>query len=315
MGAKIGLAGPEIADESWIRDEARWVANKLKEVRPDVAILCFDAIHFAPCLKKTGIALFGLPGSPMLGKELRAVKPSEFDASAEPTEEHLRIATALRQTDRVGFASYEDRDYASSYLGIKEGLVVGIGYPRVATAPAGSELTVLFVGNMTQSNEEALSWFLSQVWPNVRSRCPSARFRVVGRSVAAIKNGNPSASGIDLIGPVPDLRPEYEAAQIVVAPLLSGTTGVKVKVAEAMAYGRPLVTTSVGIDPGNRDQLDPGAIVANNAEDFAMAIVTLLKDPHARMQKTQGAREIFEKWFSREECYREIVNWINEIVQ
>ena len=295
-----------------------WVSSKLKNIRPDAAILCFDAIYFAPWLRPIGTMLFGLPGSPMFGRELRVVKQSDFEIDRDhnqggPTERHLRIASALRQADRIGFASYEDRDYAERCLGIKGGIVVGMGFPRVATSAAGNEPIVLFVGNMTRSNEEALAWFLSRVWPSVRGGYPSARFRVVGRAVAAIRSGNPSASGIELIGPVPDLWPEYAAAQVVVAPLLSGTTGVKVKVAEAMAYGRPLVTTSVGTDPGHRDQLDPAAIVANNAQDFATAIVTLLKEPSARMQKCQGAREVFEKWFSQEGCYREIADWIDSV--
>jgi len=314
----IRATGTEIANEEWIFNDARWVSSKLKDLRPDVAILCFGAIYFAPSLRRLGVPLFALPGSPMFGRELRLENENEvkIDRSHDQTalsEHHLRITEALRQADRVGFASYDDRNYAERCLGISKGMVVGMGFPRRAVSVDGNEPIVLFVGNMTHSNDEALAWFLSQVWPNIRAGYPSARFRVVGRAAAAIRSGD--APGVELIGPVQDLWPEYARAQVVIAPLLSGTTGVKVKVAEAMAYGRPLVTTSVGIDVGNRDQLEPGAIIANNAKDFATAIMTLLREPGLRIEKCRGAKEVFERWFSQEGCYREIAEWIDVIAK
>jgi glycosyltransferase involved in cell wall biosynthesis len=96
---------------------------------------------------------------------------------------------------------------------------------------------------------------------------------------------------------------------------LSGTTGVKVKVAEAMAFGRPLVTTSVGIDPGQRDQLDPGTLVADTEQDFATSVLDLLTQPNVRIEKGRGAKRVYESWFSQEACYREVARWIDAVAK
>lgn len=300
--------------ENWILPEAIWVMSKLKAFRPDVVILCFDAIHFSLLLRQLGIPLFCLPGSPMFARELRLNRESRGEAGREIKllRGHLRIAQALLHADRVGFASYSDRDYAAKYLGVENGLVVGMGFPRQTVTAAADEPIVLFVGNLTQPNVEGLDWFITGVWPKIREVYPSAKFRVVGRVAAAMQHG---VSGIEAIGPVRDLSTEYARSQVVIAPLLSGTTGVKVKVAEAMAYGRPLVATSVGIDPGQRHQLDPGTLVANTEQDFATSVLNLLTQPSVRFEKCRGATQVYESWFSQEACYREVAWWINSVAK
>ena len=303
-----------IHDENGMQPEAIWVMSKLKAFRPDVVILCFDAIHFSHLLRQLGIPLFCLPGSPMFARELRlnGETRGEADRKIKPSRGHLRIAQALLHADRVGFASYSDRDYAAKYLGVENGLVVGMGFPRQTATIAADEPIVLFVGNMTQPNVEGLNWFITRVWPKIRGVYPSARFRVVGRVAAGVP---PGISGIEAIGPVQDLGTEYARSQVVIAPLLSGTTGVKVKVAEAMAFGRPLVTTSVGIDPGQRDQLDPGTLVADTEQDFATSVLDLLTQPNVRIEKGRGAKRVYKSWFSQEACYREVAQWIDAVAK
>lgn len=102
----IRATGTEIANEEWVLSDARWVASKLKDLRPDVAILCFDAIYFAPTLRRLGVPLFALPGSPMFGRELRVenergVKVDRDHDQVPLSERHRQIAEALRQVDRV----------------------------------------------------------------------------------------------------------------------------------------------------------------------------------------------------------------------
>jgi glycosyltransferase involved in cell wall biosynthesis len=275
-------------------------------------ILCFDAIHCSQLLRQLGIPLFCLPGSPMFARELRLNRKSRGEAEREIklSRGHLRIAQALLHGGRVGFASYSDRDYAAKYLGVENGLVVGMGFPRQTVTAVADEPIVLFVGNMTQPNVEGLDWFITGVWPKIRGVYPSAKFRVVGRVAAAVQHG---VSGIEAIGPVRDLSTEYAKSQVVIAPLLSGTTGVKIKIAEAMAYGRPLVATSVGIDPGQRHQLDPGTFIADTEQDFATSVLNLLTQPSVRAEKCRGATQVYESWFSQEACYREVAQWIDAV--
>ena len=106
----------------------------------------------------------------MFARELRlnGETRGEADRKIKPSRGHLRIAQALLHADRVGFASYSDRDYAAKYLGVENGLVVGMGFPRQTATAAADEPIVLFVGNMTQPNVEGLNWFITRVWPKIR---------------------------------------------------------------------------------------------------------------------------------------------------
>ena len=212
----------------------------------------------------------------------------------------------------MGLNSHDDRTYAIERLKVKRAIVVGMGFPSQAVFPESSEPIILFVGNATAPNRAGLRWFLAHVWPAIRSSCPNARFRIVGRVALSKEAGGEVA--VDRIGPVTDLDPEYRRAQVVIAPLLSGTAGVKIKVAEAISYGRPLVATSIGVDGGDPRQLDPAAIVADDPGDFARGIIVLLKDPNLRREKSTGAAKVFQSCFSYDSSYLEITEWIDQVV-
>jgi len=113
---------------------------------------------------------------------------------------------------------------------------------------------------------------------------------------------------------VPDLASEYQRAQAVVAPLVTGTAGVKIKVAEAISYGRPIVTTSIGVDNLDKHQLDEAAIVADRPEDFARGVIALLSDADFRKTKSVGAIQVFLKHFSYSACYGDFSTWLDRTI-
>jgi glycosyltransferase involved in cell wall biosynthesis len=198
--------------------------------------------------------------------------------------------------------------YAAEFLNVKTSIFVGMGYPDIDFCPESNESVVLFVGNMTQPNRLALSWFLTSVWPTVLSSHPTARFRIVGR--VAFSSEAYAGVSVERVGPVRELAPEYRRAQVVVAPLVSGSAGVKIKVAEAMSYGRPLVTTSIGVDNRDVHQLEDGAIVANEPADFARGVISLLSDGALWKTKSAGARRVFRNYFSYSASYDEFSAWL-----
>ncbi len=148
------------------------------------------------------------------------------------------------------------------------------GAPR--TPPPGADL--LFVGGFAHPpNEAAVLWFAHHILPLIQARHPQARLVVAGshpgaqvRALAAagaMIDANPSAA---------DLHAHYRAARVVVAPLRYGA-GVKLKVAEALQHGTPLVTTTVGAQglPG----IETTATIADTEQDFASAVTALLENP------------------------------------
>jgi len=313
--AKLGWLGHMANgdDAGWTPSEALWCSKQLEELRPEAIILCFGAVHFAPLLRYLQGNILALPG-PIPGRLLRTRSVDQLSWADQREMPALQagLAGALAHADCVGLNSHDDRTYAIERLKVKRAIVVGMGFPSQAVFPESSEPIILFVGNATAPNRAGLRWFLAQVWPAIRSSCPNARFRIVGRVALSKEAGGEMA--VDRIGPVTDLDPEYRRAQVVIAPLLSGTAGVKIKVAEAISYGRPLVATSIGVDGGDPRQLDPAAIVADDPGDFARGIIALLKDPNLRREKSMGAAKVFQSCFSYDSSYSEITEWIDQVV-
>lgn len=298
----------EMTEQDFPAAEIRWVQERMEALGPDAVILFHDAVHFAPSLARKGHRIFSLAGHLQQRYETPHRKPQR--RADEIAAGETGLVRSLKAADCVGFNSMDDVSYARDRLGIKRVIPLGMGYNAYRKQPDSDEHVVLFVGNATPPNRAALSWFLSDIWPAVRSSCPTARFRAVG--TAALAPEIAPVDGFERVGPLPDLAPEYRRARLVVAPLVSGTAGVKVKVAEAMSYGRPLVTTPIGVDAGDANQLDEGAIVADGAADFARAVIALLGDIDLRRRKSEGTARVFAELFSCDACYGPFLSWLGK---
>ena len=141
---------------------------------------------------------------------------------------------------------------------------------------AEDEIPIVFTGAMDYwPNIDAVSWFVAEVLPALRLRFPNVRFHIVGRSpVPAVQSL--AGDAVAVSGTVPDVRPYIRHAAAVVAPLRVAR-GIQNKILEAMAMGRPVVTT--GACAGAIDAR-PGAdlLVASDAGQFAAAVENLLCD-------------------------------------
>lgn len=163
-----------------------------------------------------------------------------------------------------------------------------------------AELRVLFVGSLDVTmNTEALSWFCESAWPAVRDAHPVARFDIVGRNPTAEVEILADEPGVELHPDVPDVVPYYDRASVVVAPFAFGG-GTKLKLLEALAMERPVVTTptgAVGID------LEDGvhAVIRERDEQFADAVATLLSHPDRRRQLGAPGREFVTEQFTWEQ--------------
>jgi polysaccharide biosynthesis protein PslH len=114
--------------------------------------------------------------------------------------------------------------------------------PR-APRRAGEPLRVLFVGVVHyQPNYRGIVWFIEKVLPLVRRRLPCV-FDVVGPLHSAAP---PASEGVHFHGGVRSLEPFYRDAHVVVVPIPYGS-GTRMKVLEAVAYGRPVVSTPIGV--------------------------------------------------------------------
>jgi polysaccharide biosynthesis protein PslH len=182
--------------------------------------------------------------------------------------------------DLVLATSVRDRQVFERELGLRRVAVVPNGIDLAEFAPstrAPVPDTILFSGLMSYfPNQQAVRWFLRDVFPTVLRRRPRARLIVAGadppRWLTALAGPN-----LEVTGRVPDIRPFVAAAAVVVAPLLIGG-GTRVKILEALAMARPMVSTSLGaegLDLAN----DESALLADDAAGFADAVVSVLGEP------------------------------------
>ncbi len=148
--------------------------------------------------------------------------------------------------------------------------------------PSDSVLgTIVFVGAMRyRPNAEGARFFAERIFPLIRRSVPSASFNVVGADPMPEVAALTSIPGVTMTGTVPDVRPWLEAAEVVVVPLLSGG-GTRIKILEAFAAGRALVSTSIGaegIDVVDREHL----LLADDPQGFATSVVELMRDAALR---------------------------------
>src|SRR6202042_250596 len=100
---------------------------------------------------------------------------------------------------------------------------------------------------------------------------------------------------VEVEGFVSDVRPAYERASVVIAPL-QASAGTNIKILEAMAMGKAIVSTSAGIN-GLALAAGSDVVVADSAEGMADAITRLLEHPEERSALEQHARLTVEKQF------------------
>lgn len=175
--------------------------------------------------------------------------------------------------------------------------------PNIAVVPNGVDLRefcpngaigepgeILFTGLMSYyPNQQAIRWFLDEVFPKVRLAIPAARLTVAGADPPQWLLGRRS-SAVVVSGAVPDMRPYFQRARVVIAPLKIGG-GTRVKILEAQAMERPVVSTSLGAEGLNTDSI----VLADDAESFAAQVIRLLCDDRLALQLAIKGRQIVEQ--------------------
>jgi glycosyltransferase involved in cell wall biosynthesis len=136
---------------------------------------------------------------------------------------------------------------------------------RTTTEP----LRLLFVGRGDyQPNARGLRWFIEEVHPRLRNAGPTV-LEVVGEP----PRRRAEARGVEYVGKVRDLRPYYERAHAAIVPLFEGS-GTRLKVIEAMAWGRPVVSTALGAE-GLPVRAGEHFLTAETAPQFADELRTI----------------------------------------
>jgi polysaccharide biosynthesis protein PslH len=154
--------------------------------------------------------------------------------------------------------------------------------------------TLLMVGNMAYApNRDGVLFFCEHVLPRVRVTVPEARLTVVGGHPPAELSQRMPPGVVDVTGFVDSVVPYYRAAALVVVPLRAGS-GVRGKILEAMALGRPVVSTAVGcegLDVTHGEHL----MIADDPGDFAACVARVLQEPALWQRLAENGRRYVEQ--------------------
>jgi polysaccharide biosynthesis protein PslH len=156
---------------------------------------------------------------------------------------------------------------------------------------------LLFTGTMSYPpNHWGIVWFARHVWPLVRAEVADALLDVVGKGPPDDVLALDGRDGITVHGFVDSMAPYFARAGAVVVPILAGA-GIRVKIVEAMAAGRAVVSTPLGCE--GLAGLEPGRhlLVAEEPEPFAAEAVQLLRDPELSERIGRDARELAERTY------------------
>jgi len=171
--------------------------------------------------------------------------------------------------------------------------------------PMKERKDIMFVGGFGHSpNVDAVKWFIENVWSKIKDKNKDMKFYVIGsRPPEEIQNL--ANDRVIVTGYVDDktLEEFYDNCKVVVAPLRYGA-GVKGKIVEALYYNLPVVTTLIGAE-GFYEAEDVMKI-ADNADDFAKAVLEIYENDDIAEEMSKKAREYCKKYFSQENA-KEIV--------
>jgi glycosyltransferase involved in cell wall biosynthesis len=211
-------------------------------------------------------------------------------------------AHVCRRADRVLACSAADAAALRRLVPGLEVVVVPNGVDIAHYQPDGvgaadlGDQALVFTGKMDfRPNVDAVLWFCSQVWPWVRQAEPGAQFYIVGRDPHPRLAPLADVPGVTLTGFVDDIRPYIAAASVYVVPLLTGG-GTRLKVLEAMALGKPLVSTTLGCE-GIDARSGQDLILADAPQDFGAQVVGLLRDASRREALGRSARAFVQRCF------------------
>lgn len=163
---------------------------------------------------------------------------------------------------------------------------------------------IVFTGSLDwKANQDALSWFMEAIWPRILKERPDASFAVVGKNPprAMVEAAKARAPGWRFTGFVDDIRPHARGACFVIPLRVGG--GTRIKAFEAMAMGTPVVATARGVE-GLPVAPDEHFLQADDAEAFAIAVLSLLGDAALRLRLARAARRLVEDNFSHEAAAR-----------
>ncbi|MCL6544779.1 MAG: glycosyltransferase family 4 protein [Bryobacteraceae bacterium] len=161
------------------------------------------------------------------------------------------------------------------------------------------EEAIAFSGNFEYApNRDGAVWFAREIWPRLKARRPELEWRLIGRNAEGLRHQLGSQERIQICGAVEDPVGELARCKAAVVPLRAAS-GTRVKILEAWAAGRAVVSTTIGAE-GLEARQGEQVVLADDAEEFAGAVLRLLEAEEERRRLGQAGRALFERRYTRQ---------------
>ena len=212
-----------------------------------------------------------------------------------------READACRRADLTIAVSADDRQRLERLAPGINAVSIPTGVDTCYFTPqpgAQRPAHLVFSGSMDwHPNEDAVLYFMESILPGIRAQMPETTFTVVGRNpTSRLREAADRVGGVTVTGTVNDVRPFIAEGAVYVVPLRAGG-GTRLKIFEAFAMARPVVSTTVGAEGLG---IKPGLHYTrvDDPREFANAVVSLLRDPARRAQLGSAGRHLVETCYS-----------------
>jgi polysaccharide biosynthesis protein PslH len=159
-------------------------------------------------------------------------------------------------------------------------------------------------------NQDGIRWFVDKVWPLINKKHPALKCFLAGRYMPDwLKTGY--KPNIEVIGEVPQAHAFIHSKSIGIVPLLSGS-GIRIKIIESMALGKPVITTSIGAEGINYAR-EENILIADTAEEFAEAVCRCAADKQFCLQLGRAARKLIEKEYNNSKIIERLTSFYGKI--
>jgi sugar transferase (PEP-CTERM/EpsH1 system associated) len=222
----------------------------------------------------------------------KAISRWEWRKMEAAERRYLRLADqvlTVSQTDRDAFAPFVE---PGKLTVIPTGVDVDYFRPMPVEETA---ISLVFTGSMDWlPNEDAILYFVDAILPLIKQQCAEVSLEVVGRSPSRKLQALAEVEkSIRLTGWVEDIRPFVARGSVCIVPLRIGG-GTRLKIFEAMAMNKAVVSTSVGAE-GLPVRPGENILLADAPQDFADSVVSLLRDPNQRRRLGTAARALVQE--------------------
>jgi len=301
---------PYIISKYVSREMCRAVQNVYEQERPDL-VMC-DYLQSCEGLRN-------IPGVPFVLFE-HNVEAAIFDQLAQRESTFIKRAfigmqaRRLRRYERklcrkaahVIAVSDVDKDVYQKEWGVTHCDTIPTGVDIRFFKASSHECLVnnlVFTGSMDwMANQDGMKYFVKEIFPHIRLEIPDAVFTMVGRNPPPEILELGKIPGIHVTGTVDDIRPYVHGSKVYIVPLRIGS-GTRLKLLEAMAMGKAIVSTTIGAE-GLPLENGRHIVLADEPRAFAAEVVRLMRDTQERRYLAENARALAEREYSWEKVGR-----------